>query len=120
MIPTKINPFSKICVKIITLCGIPTRYFSSNSYTVIKYQKLIEESQGIAVIGFNSPQNKNALSSAFVQETSSALDQVYNDSTLRVLILRSCVPGIFCAGKYKQFFWSSHAVHIIYCLDMNI
>lgn len=61
----------------------------------VQYEK---QNSGIAVIGLESPKNKNALSASLVRELNTILDDIYYDSDLRVVILRSLVQGVFCAG----------------------
>lgn len=53
---------------------------------------------GVGRLSLNRPDRRNAISEAmFVQlhESVQALDQ---DSAVRIIVLRSAVPGIFCAG----------------------
>jgi len=54
--------------------------------------------EGVAVLGFNRPKAKNAVSRQMLAEINQAVDQLKFDKNLRVLILRSHVPGVFCAG----------------------
>lgn len=70
--------------------------------STVLYEKHKGENSGIAVIAFNSPKNKNALSATLVRELNGILDDIYYDSELRVVILRSLVEGVFCAGKKKM------------------
>jgi methylglutaconyl-CoA hydratase len=51
------------------------------------------------VFGFNRPKQKNALSAGLVEQIKSALQKVTFDAEARVVVLRSLVPGVFCAGK---------------------
>jgi len=53
---------------------------------------------GVAVIGFNRPKAKNAVSRKMLAEINAAIDHLKFDKNLRVLIIRSMVPGVFCAG----------------------
>jgi len=53
---------------------------------------------GVAVVGFNRPKAKNAVSRQMLAEINEAVDQLKYDKNLRVLIFRSLVPGVFCAG----------------------
>ncbi|XP_055594220.1 methylglutaconyl-CoA hydratase, mitochondrial [Uranotaenia lowii] len=57
-----------------------------------------EDKQGIAVIGLNRPKAKNSFSKALVQQLLDTVDVLAHDKNVRVVILRSLVPGIFCAG----------------------
>jgi len=53
---------------------------------------------GIAEIGINRPKAKNSLSFGFIKVLEEIIDFLSKDQTLRVAILRSEVPGVFCAG----------------------
>ena len=46
----------------------------------------------------NRPKGANSLSKSMVASFSNYIEELSNDSALRVLIIRSLVPGIFCAG----------------------
>lgn len=52
----------------------------------------------MVVFGLNRPAAKNALNVEMVDSFFQAMDSVRHDKTARVVILRSLVPGIFCAG----------------------
>uniref|UniRef100_UPI00398F1222 methylglutaconyl-CoA hydratase, mitochondrial isoform X2 n=1 Tax=Pristiophorus japonicus TaxID=55135 RepID=UPI00398F1222 len=56
------------------------------------------ESAGIVVFGINRPQSKNAISKNLVEMMTAAIEEVKCDKNVRAVILRSEVPGIFCAG----------------------
>ncbi|RZF46688.1 hypothetical protein LSTR_LSTR002551 [Laodelphax striatellus] len=53
---------------------------------------------GIAVININKPETKNALDNELVDNFLNAIDSVISDRDTRVVILRSLVPNVFCAG----------------------
>ncbi|XP_033291387.1 enoyl-CoA hydratase domain-containing protein 2, mitochondrial isoform X1 [Orcinus orca] len=54
--------------------------------------------QGITEILMNRPSARNALGNVFVSELLKALAQLREDRQVRVLIFRSGVKGVFCAG----------------------
>ncbi|GAA5898909.1 hypothetical protein JCM6882_004028 [Rhodosporidiobolus microsporus] len=54
--------------------------------------------QGLTFLELNRPQAKNALSVRLVQEARDAVEEVRFDGWTRALILRSAIPGSFCAG----------------------
>ncbi|KAJ2900540.1 hypothetical protein IWW38_000415 [Coemansia aciculifera] len=54
--------------------------------------------QGILTLSLHRPKAKNALSRSLVSEFRKALEEIRNDREARVIILRSTVPGVFCAG----------------------
>ncbi|KUF98345.1 GMP synthase [Phytophthora nicotianae] len=53
---------------------------------------------GIALFTMDRPDARNALGRQFMAEFRQALDQVRFDPKVRVVILRSVVPKVFCAG----------------------
>lgn len=65
----------------------------------VSYEKLQNNDEGIAVLGLNSPKNRNALSKQMLYEFNETLDQVNRDSSIRTLVIRSLVSGVFCAGR---------------------
>jgi len=54
--------------------------------------------EGIALIGLNRPEAKNALDAAALKELEGAWREVAADPDIRVAILYSALPDIFCAG----------------------
>ena len=56
------------------------------------------EESGIAVISMNRPQAKNAISVRFLQLFTEALESLKHDKSIKAVVVRSSVPGIFCAG----------------------
>lgn len=57
-----------------------------------------EDDAKIAVIGMNRPQAKNSMSKNLLTRINEFMMQIRYDKDVRVLIIRSLVPGIFCAG----------------------
>ncbi|KAJ1662307.1 hypothetical protein IW140_005987 [Coemansia sp. RSA 1813] len=53
---------------------------------------------GIVTLALNRPKAKNALSRSLVSQFRSALDEIRSDPQARVVVVRSSVPGVFCAG----------------------
>lgn len=53
---------------------------------------------GIAVIGLNRPAVRNSLGKGLVAQLNEALATIRQNDKLRVLILRSLVPKVFCVG----------------------
>ncbi|XP_078070486.1 methylglutaconyl-CoA hydratase, mitochondrial [Mustelus asterias] len=64
----------------------------------LRVRYLEEESAGIVVFGINRPQSKNAISRNLVEMMTEAIEEMKRDRNVRTVILRSEVPGIFCAG----------------------
>lgn len=57
-----------------------------------------DKHQGIAIIGLNKPENKNAFSRSMISSLSNAVDVLTHDRSVRVVIIRSMLPDVFCAG----------------------
>lgn len=57
-----------------------------------------DKHQGVAIIGLNKPETRNAFNRSLVKNLSDALDVLAHDRNVRVIIIRSLVDGIFCAG----------------------
>lgn len=71
-------------------------FYTILSFLQLKY--LGDNHKGIAVLGFNRPKAKNSFSVSLVHQLRSHVDSLAQDKSVRVLILRSLVPGIFCGG----------------------
>ncbi len=75
---------------------------SQGSHHLLKDEVLLHrfdgDKSGIAVIAFNRPQAKNAISGRFLHLITEALESLKHDKTVRAVVVRSMVPGIFCAG----------------------
>ena len=76
---------------------IKTRFYSSSNTDVI-VEKLGGDCEGITVFGFSRPAAKNAISKNLLKEFESAIASVRHDRSVRVVLVRSLVPGVFCAG----------------------
>jgi methylglutaconyl-CoA hydratase len=59
---------------------------------------LKEKDTGIVVLELNRPEAKNAFNRTLAANFFHAIDAIKYDTNVRVLIVRSMVPGIFCAG----------------------
>ncbi|XP_037355187.1 enoyl-CoA hydratase domain-containing protein 2, mitochondrial isoform X3 [Talpa occidentalis] len=64
----------------------------------IQVRALTGPDQGITEILMNRPRARNALGNVFVSELLEALAQLREDQQVRVLLFRSAVKGVFCAG----------------------
>ncbi|XP_011498105.1 PREDICTED: methylglutaconyl-CoA hydratase, mitochondrial isoform X2 [Ceratosolen solmsi marchali] len=69
---------------------------STTKQIVLKY--LDGKDNGIAVLGLNRPEARNALGRSLVRQLTEAISTIQQDKKIRVLILRSFVPDVFCAG----------------------
>ncbi|KAG7166638.1 Methylglutaconyl-CoA hydratase-like [Homarus americanus] len=75
----------------------PARGFCSNRSDV-SVEKLTGDHEGVTVFGFCRPAAKNAISRNLLKEFIQAIEDVKHDRSVRVVLLRSLVPGVFCAG----------------------
>ncbi|XP_017730076.1 PREDICTED: enoyl-CoA hydratase domain-containing protein 2, mitochondrial isoform X6 [Rhinopithecus bieti] len=64
----------------------------------IQVRALAGPDQGITEILMNRPRARNALGNVFVSELLETLAQLREDRQVRVLLFRSGVKGVFCAG----------------------
>ncbi|XP_055127958.1 methylglutaconyl-CoA hydratase, mitochondrial isoform X1 [Symphalangus syndactylus] len=78
----------------------PKRGYSSEMKTEdeLRVRHLEEENRGIVVLGINRAYGKNSLSKNLIKMLSKAVDALKSDKKVRTIIIRSEVPGIFCAG----------------------
>ncbi|CRK95748.1 CLUMA_CG009205, isoform A [Clunio marinus] len=64
----------------------------------LKLSYLTGDRQGIAVIELNRENGKNSLNKSLVSKFNNSVDVLGHDKNVRVVIIRSLVKGIFCAG----------------------
>lgn len=64
----------------------------------LRIQHLDGGDEGIVLLGLDRPGVKNALGRQLLGELESALVLLAEDAAVRVLLLHSLVPGVFCAG----------------------
>ncbi|XP_051818210.1 methylglutaconyl-CoA hydratase, mitochondrial isoform X2 [Antechinus flavipes] len=65
----------------------------------LRVRYLEEENKGIVVLGINRSSAKNALSKNLIKMLSKAMDTLKSDKKVRTVIVRSEVPGVFCAAN---------------------
>ncbi|XP_026462259.1 methylglutaconyl-CoA hydratase, mitochondrial-like [Ctenocephalides felis] len=80
------------------LARINSRFYSVSNTEDLKVDYLSENKQGIVVLGLNRPEAKNAFSRNLVDLLSSAVKSISHDNSVRAVIIRSLVPGVFSAG----------------------
>lgn len=87
------------------LCACAARTLSTSAMpspkdeakeVIINY--LDGKDNGIAVLGLNRPAARNSLSQSLVSQLNETLSAIKRNNKLRVLIVRSLVPKVFCAG----------------------
>ena len=64
----------------------------------LRAERLDGADSGILLLGLERPEAKNALGRQLLQEIQKALAGIADDLSIRVVILHSLVPGVFCAG----------------------
>nr|XP_055166405.1 methylglutaconyl-CoA hydratase, mitochondrial isoform X2 [Nyctereutes procyonoides] len=79
----------------------PRRGYSSEVKTEdeLRVRYLEEENRGIVVLGINRAYAKNTFSKSLIKMLSKAVDALKSDKKVRTIIVRSEVPGIFCAAN---------------------
>lgn len=80
-----------------TRLAILNRGICSNSPDIV-VEKLVGDCEGVIVFGLNRPAAKNSISKNLLKEFTEAIENVQHDKSVRVVVLRSLVPGVFCAG----------------------
>lgn len=90
---------SKLNVKnYMVLKKLSTKPTQEQNQELVNFKQLINNDKGIAVIGLNRPWSKNALNVHMIDQLSNIFNKLYNDKETRVIVFRSLVKGIFCAG----------------------
>jgi methylglutaconyl-CoA hydratase len=64
----------------------------------LRIERLQGEDQGLVLMGLDRPASKNALGRELLGELETALGELGRDPRVRVVVLHSLVPGVFCAG----------------------
>ncbi|XP_050539253.1 methylglutaconyl-CoA hydratase, mitochondrial-like [Daktulosphaira vitifoliae] len=88
---------SKFIVKNIAY-NLSTKPTPEHLQPFVTLQKLTGKEEGIAVVGLNRPGSRNAINKNMVDQLFNIIKQVNSSNDIRVVILRSLVKGIFCAG----------------------
>ncbi|XP_064484028.1 methylglutaconyl-CoA hydratase, mitochondrial-like [Ornithodoros turicata] len=71
---------------------------TSSSSSEVLLERLSGKNEGVAVLALNRPAARNAISRSLLEATEDVVQTLQRDTSLRVLLLRSLVPGVFCAG----------------------
>ncbi|MDE3032175.1 MAG: enoyl-CoA hydratase/isomerase family protein, partial [Acidobacteriota bacterium] len=64
----------------------------------IRLERLNGSDEGIVLLGLDRPEAKNALGRRLMDEFRQALAELRFDPSVRVVVVHSLVPGVFCAG----------------------
>ncbi|KAK2162121.1 hypothetical protein LSH36_103g01017 [Paralvinella palmiformis] len=62
------------------------------------FEYLEGDNEGIAVCSFNRPKAKNSINRNLRDQFQKSLDELLYAKNIRVAVIRSTVPGVFCAG----------------------
>jgi len=92
-----LTPFYR-ALRPLSVRGSVSRLYSTASDEGFCVERLTGPHEGIVVFGLNRPAAKNSINTYMLDSFFSAMDSVRHDKSARVVILRSLVPGIFCAG----------------------
>ncbi|XP_068095083.1 enoyl-CoA hydratase domain-containing protein 2, mitochondrial [Hyperolius riggenbachi] len=79
------------------LQGALLRRFSTR-HAEVRVAQLEGSHAGIAEIVMDRPHARNSLGRVFVSEFFHSVESLRHDSSVRVVIVRSAFPGVFCAG----------------------
>lgn len=60
--------------------------------------KHLKDKPGIAEISLNRPEGKNSFNKSFIRSFQNVLDDIKSDDSIRAVVIRSLVPGVFSAG----------------------
>ncbi|XP_073488979.1 methylglutaconyl-CoA hydratase, mitochondrial isoform X1 [Aquarana catesbeiana] len=82
----------------LSVCGGRQYSSEAKSEDELRVRYLEGEEQGIVVLGINRPQAKNAISKGLLKSMMKTVDSLKGNNKVRTVILRSEVPGVFCAG----------------------
>lgn len=92
------NLLSKCIVNNVLFQHLSTKPTQESTQELVKVERLTKTDKGIVVIGLNRPWSKNALNKHMIDQLLNSFKQFYNDNEIRVVIFRSFVKNIFCAG----------------------
>ncbi|XP_073974540.1 methylglutaconyl-CoA hydratase, mitochondrial [Rhodnius prolixus] len=82
-----------------SITNVLRRFVSSEqSLKELIVEPLTGKDSGILILGLNRVKQKNAISKNLLDSLENAIEKVNNDNTVRVVIIRSYVPRVFCAG----------------------
>lgn len=89
---------SKLNVKNFKFQNYSTKPTQEHTQELVNVERLKNDDEGITVVGLNRPWSKNAINKHMVDQLLNIFRQLYNDNSTQVVIFRSLVKGIFCAG----------------------
>ncbi|XP_048395519.1 enoyl-CoA hydratase domain-containing protein 2, mitochondrial isoform X2 [Stegostoma tigrinum] len=79
--------------------GVDRRRCSGNCGAAeIQIQRLQGENSGISAVLMNRPHARNSLGNVFVTQLEEAVEDLCQDKSVRVVLFKSQIKGVFCAG----------------------
>ncbi|KNC83316.1 hypothetical protein SARC_04412 [Sphaeroforma arctica JP610] len=80
------------------VCGVVWNRSYSSVGAEVQRENLEGENEGITVLTLNRPKGMNSLSRKFLQEIKEHADAIRFDQSVRVVVLKSALEKVFCAG----------------------
>ncbi|XP_038650158.1 enoyl-CoA hydratase domain-containing protein 2, mitochondrial isoform X2 [Scyliorhinus canicula] len=84
--------------RVTSLAASRRRCSNISGPTEIHIQRLEGENSGIATVLMNRPHARNSLGNVFVKQLEEAIEDLHQDKSLRVVLFKSQVKGVFSAG----------------------
>ncbi|XP_014472335.1 PREDICTED: methylglutaconyl-CoA hydratase, mitochondrial [Dinoponera quadriceps] len=97
----RVGVFHQLCIcasRTLATSAMPSNSIVKDEAREVIVNYLDGKDNGIAVIGLNRPAAKNSFGKGMVSQLYETLAALRQNDKLRVLILRSLVPKVFCAG----------------------
>ncbi|XP_072919093.1 LOW QUALITY PROTEIN: enoyl-CoA hydratase domain-containing protein 2, mitochondrial [Hemitrygon akajei] len=80
------------------LGGRTRRYSETRAPPEIHLQRLEDSNSGIATVLMNRPHARNSLGKVFVMQLEEVVENLQKDKSVRVVLFKSQIKGVFCAG----------------------
>jgi len=93
-----INRLSKLNNKCFIFKNLSTKPTQEHTQELVNVERLTNNDKGIVVIGLNRPGSKNAINKHMIDQLLNTFREFYNNNDTKVVIFRSLVKDIFCAG----------------------
>ncbi|XP_048457643.1 enoyl-CoA hydratase domain-containing protein 2, mitochondrial-like [Rhincodon typus] len=74
------------------------RYSGNCGAAEIQIQHLQGDNSGITAVLMNRPHARNSLGNVFVTQLEEAVEELCQDKSVRVVLFKSQIKGVFCAG----------------------
>jgi methylglutaconyl-CoA hydratase len=93
-----INSFHHLCICAIRTLSTSAMPSPKDEAREVIVNYLDGKDNGIAVLGLNRPAARNSFSKSLISQLNETLAAIRQNDKLRVLIVRSLIPKVFCAG----------------------